>query len=252
MHQRGLGCAAFARCCLELPGRRRPDSPRLCCLERAAHGRTPADRAAGTIDELLPTPDLSVLRADVRRRRSRGPQGQPDHRRHRADGIPGHQGAASRGRRDRRADRRRDRLHGRRLGQEGHRGQGGLAHQPHAQARPRHADRRPRQAQALRGHSGRSARLHRRLCVPGRGDARIHRQEPRLAPQAICRHAEDAVLRRARRLRRKKATSCGPARATTAASSTAAARSGASSSSIWAKRSFATISTIRSSNSAIS
>ena len=56
------------------------------------------------------------------------------------------------------------------------------------------------QAQALRGHSGRGARLHRRLCVPGRGDARIHRQEPRLAPQAICRHAEDAVLRRARRL----------------------------------------------------
>ena len=27
------------------------------------------------------------------------------------------------------------------------------------------------QAQALRGHSGRSARLHRRLCVPGRRDA---------------------------------------------------------------------------------
>ena len=34
-----------------------------------------------------------------------------------------------------------------------------------------HADCRPRQAQALRGYSGRSARLHRRICVPGRGDA---------------------------------------------------------------------------------
>ena len=115
-------------------------------------------------------------------------------------GLSGDQGAPRRGRRDRGADRRRDRLHGRRLGQEGHRGQGRLAHQPHAQARPRHADRRPRQAQALRGHSGRGARLHRRLRVPGRGDAGIHRPEPRLAPQAICRHAEDAVLRRARRL----------------------------------------------------
>ena len=106
-------------------------------------------------------------------------------------------------------------------------------------------------AQALRGHSGRSARLHRRLCVPRRGDAGIHRQEPGLAPQAICRDAEDAVLRRARRLRRKRATSSGPAPATTAASSIAAARSAASSSSIWARRSFATTSTIRSSNSAI-
>ena len=69
--------------------------------------------------------------------------------------------------------------------EEGNRGQGGFAHQPDAQARPRHADRRPDQAQALRGHSGRSARLHRRLCVPGRGDARIYRAEPCLAPQAI-------------------------------------------------------------------
>ena len=43
---------------------------------------------------------------------------------------------------------------------------------------------------------------HRRLCLPRRGDAGIHRQEPRQPAQAICRDAEDAVLRRAGRLRR--------------------------------------------------
>jgi ornithine decarboxylase/arginine decarboxylase len=48
----------------------------------------------------------------------------------------------------------------------------------------------------------------------------------------------------------EEATSSGPARATTAASSTTAARSAASSWSIWARRSFATTSTIPCSNSA--
>ena len=36
-------------------------------------------------------------------------------------------------------------------------------------------------AQAVRGHSGRGARLHRRLRLPRRGDAGVHRQEPGLA-----------------------------------------------------------------------
>ena len=50
--------------------------------------------------------------------------------------------------------------------------------------------------------------------------------------EAIRRHAEDAVLRRGLPITRRKATSCGRVRATTAASSTAAAQSAASSSSI--------------------
>ena len=41
---------------------------------------------------------------------------------------------------------------------------------------------------------------HRRLYLPRRGDAGLHRQEPGQPAQAICRDAEDAVLRRARRL----------------------------------------------------
>ena len=122
-----------------------------------AHEFEPPRRAT---HEFLPALHLPVLGADVRRRRSRGPSGQPDHRRHRAHGLPGRCSARRRRRRrDRRADRRRDRLHGGRLGQEGHRGQGRLAHQPDAQARPRNADRHPRARQAVRGHSGRGARL---------------------------------------------------------------------------------------------
>ena len=97
-------------------------------------------------------------------------------------------------------DRCRDRLHGRRLGQEGPGGQDGGADRPDAQARPRHADRDAGAPQALRGHPGRSHGLHRRLRLPRGGNAGLHRPQPRQPAQAICRDVEDAVLRRARRL----------------------------------------------------
>ena len=134
--------------------------PRASCLSwPASKARRAPEPPGASIDELLPAIHLPVLCADVRRRRPRGPQGQPDRRGDRADGLSGGQGAPGRGRRNRRPDRRRDRLHGGRLGQEGPRGQGGLADQSDAQARPRNADRHPGPAQALRGHSGRGARL---------------------------------------------------------------------------------------------
>ncbi len=61
--------------------------------------------------------------------------------------------------------------------------------QPDAAPRPRFPNHPPDPPQAVRGPAGRGARLHRRLCLPVRGDATLHRQEPDQPAQAIRRDA---------------------------------------------------------------
>src|ERR1700730_17606625 len=151
-------------------------------------------------DGLLPTLHLSVRSTGLRFRRSRGPPLQPDRRGDRALRHRSRQGTQARRCGDRGADRCCDRLHGGRLGQEGPGRQNLRADQSDAPPRPRFPDYPPDPPQAVRGPARRGARLHRRLCVPVRGDAALHRQEPDQPAEAIGRDPEDPVLRRARRL----------------------------------------------------